>query len=641
MNAEEIKQRYEAERVKRLRPDMQKQYMTSTSKDYPGELSADPWVDYDALAAQEPPVADGGEVKVLITGGGAFGLTCGYYLTQAGVSVYDMCVAEIGGGFGGTWYWNRYPGLMCDVEGYCYMALLEEFGYVPKHRYSYGQEIRGQLERIAKRTGLDERALFATRVVSQVWDDQSGKWTVELLRDLGPHGQRRMTVKARYVICANGTFPVAKIPSLPGLADLRAGGVKVIHTSRWDWKYTGGTQEVPDMVNLKDKKVAVVGTGATAIQVVPEVAKWAKHLYVVQRTPSYCGPRNQGKTDPEEWRKVAYKKGWQRERQANLNQMMAGEVPRLGRDLVNDGWTHTPGGSGFLGSSRKGVVSPTPDQIKEHIDEMVKLDMERTAFVRSHIKKVVKSPELADKLSPWYPSWCKRPTFHDDYLMSFNRDNVTLVDTDGKGITEYTSQGIVANGQKMDVDVLILATGFLLSPAAEKMSESLGSTITGAGGRDFDEGWNARDFQAPYMGVGMHDFPNLFGYFYAGYGVSYNFTSGQGYLGRIIAHVVSSAEARAGDGDDDARRVVVRATRLAQQKYSAELRRGAAWFSVMKICTPTYFTGEGSLLIEPETEEEAIAKANHGVWGTGLTDWGDYVDRWMAGGIEGFEVEVV
>ncbi|TLD18573.1 hypothetical protein PspLS_10156 [Pyricularia sp. CBS 133598] len=637
MNVDEIKQKYEAERTKRLRSDFQKQYVNTVSSDYPSQLSADPWIDYDALAAQEPPIVDGGEVKFLISGGGALGLTCGYYLTQGGVSPFDICIAEIGGGYGGTWYWNRYPGIMCDVEGYCYMPLLEEFGYKPKHRYSYGQEIRGQIERIAKRTGLDERGLFGTRVVKQTWDEKSGRWIVDLVRNLGPHGQHNWTVKAQYVLVANGSFPSAKIPNLPGLGDLIGGDVKVIHTSRWDWKYTGGTQDVPDMVNLKGKKVAVVGTGATAIQVVPEVAKWASQLYVVQRTPSYCGPRNQVETDAEAWRKVAYKKGWQRERQRNLNQLMVDEEPDLGEDLIKDGWTATPAAGGFLGSRKKGIIA-TPEQVKQHIDEMIQLDIERTTYVRNHIKTVVKNPETADKLSPWYYSWCKRPSFHDHYLQTFNQDNVTLVDTDGKGITGYTSKGLIANGENIDVDVLILATGFQLFGTNAKISDSTGSTIIGVNGLHMDEAWRAKNFLTPYMGLSMREFPNLFALFFTGSGTSYNLTSPQGYLARLIAHVVSNIERQTGDKSN---RVVLRPTIAAQEEYSAELRKNVAWKSVMKICTPTYFTGEGQMLIEPETEEEKIAKANHGSWNRGMTDWSEYVERWMAQGINGFEVEVL
>ncbi|TLS27439.1 hypothetical protein PpBr36_04101 [Pyricularia pennisetigena] len=638
MALEKIKEKYEAERAKRLRPDMQQQYIDTRADEFPKSLVADPWIDYDAIAAQEPPVMDGGEVKVLIIGAGHNGLLQAYRMIEAGVSVYDMCIVEAAGGYGGTWYWNRYPGLMCDVEGYTYMPLLEEFGYMPKHRYSYGQEIRGQSERIARRTGVDERSLLGTHVDSQTWDEVAGRWAVAMTQDLGPkHGKRSITVKAQYVIFATGGLPLPKVPRLPGLGEcVAAGKVKVIHTSRWDYEYTGGTQAAPDMVNLADKRVAVVGTGATAIQVVPAVAKWAKHLYVVQRTPSYVGPRGQEKTDPEKWkREVAYKKGWQKERTINFNQWISDAPPSDGRNLVDDGWTHTPAASGLPGSNRKGIIPP--EKIPEHIDEMLERDVERTAFVRDHIKKTVKDAVTAEKLTPWYPSWCKRPTFHDDYLDAFNRDNVTLVDTNGKGMEGYANDGIVVNGEKLQVDVLILATGFAVTTVMT-IDQTIGATVKGVNGRDLGEYWAAKDFLTPYMGFGMRDFPNMFGFSSVGAGASYNMTSMMDIIARVIAHTVATAEKQAGSSAAD--KVVIQPTREAQEKHSAEVRKRATYNSVLSICTPTYFTGEGSLLIQPESPEERVAKANHSGWGTGPVDWLEHAEKWMAEGIDGFEIKL-
>lgn len=636
MALEEIKERYEAERLKRFRPEMDKQYIDTRADEFPKSLVRDPWIDYDAIAASEPPVVDGGEVKVLILGAGHNGLLQAYRIIEAGISVYDMCIVEIGGGFGGTWYWNRYPGLMCDVEGYTYMPLLEEFGYMPKHRYSYGQEIRGQSERIARRTGLDERALLGTRVDSQIWDEKAGRWVVAMTQDLGPkHGKRTFTVKAQYVVAATGVFPMPKIPRLPGLGEcMAANKLKIIHTSRWDYEYTGGSQAVQDLVNLKDKTVAVVGTGATAIQVVPAVAKWAKHLYVVQRTPSYVGPRGQKETDPKTWKKeVAYKKGWQRERIINFNQLLTREEPYLGKNLVDDGWTHTPAGAGLLGSRAKGIISP--DKISEHIDEMLAVDDARTKFVRDHIQKTVKNPETAEKLKPWYPSWCKRPAFHDDYLVAFNRDNVTLIDTDGKGMGGYADDGIIVNGEKLQVDVLILATGFTSSSNLDA-DERMGTVVKGANGRDLGEYWTAKEFLTPHMGVGMRDFPNMFAFVASGSGSSYNLTSSLDTTSRLTAHIITTAEKQAGSSAAD--KVVVRATLEGQEKHSAEVRKRAAWYADLGICTPSYFTGEGVSLIQPDTPEERLAKANHAGWGTGPVDWLEYSEKWMAEGIEGFEV---
>lgn len=400
------------------------------------------------LAAKGTPLKDGDRIKFLITGASHNGLLFARRLIEAGFSTKDMVLLDTAGGFGGTWYWNRYPGLMCDIESYIYLPLLEETGYVPKHKYSYGEEIRTHSERIASKWNI--QGTFCTKVAHQEWDDQRGRWTVKLMRQLGPENTpEHMTVHARFVFTASGFFSIPKVPKAPGFLQLRDRH-HVFHTSRWDYTYKGGSQENPSLSNLRDKRVAILGTGATAIQVVPALAKWAKHVYVIQRTPSYCGERNQRPTDAQDWVAVASHKGWQEDRRINFDHFTTNDPVAV--DLVDDDFTDFPGGAGLVGSPT--II--TPEKVDENRTKLFQVDVKRCEKVRARIHQEIKGPSTADKLTPWYPGWCKRPTYHDEYLTSFNRPNVTLIDTDGKGIEEFTDHTIIAGGEEIEVELLVL-----------------------------------------------------------------------------------------------------------------------------------------------------------------------------------------
>ncbi|KXJ85578.1 hypothetical protein Micbo1qcDRAFT_99176, partial [Microdochium bolleyi] len=435
----ELAEKYAQERLKRLRPDAAEQYTDVRAPDV-HDLAADPWVDYETLAARSQPLTDGSSTKFLIVGGGHSGLLYAARLVEAGFSPADVVIVDTAGGFGGTWYWNRYPGLMCDVEGYCYLPMLEETGYTPKHKYSYGAEIRGQSERIAAKYGL--KGMFCTKVDSQVWREDKGKWQVKMTQSLGHvRGPTKLTVDVQFLILTGGVLSVPKVPRAPGFAEFRAKH-DIFHTARWNYALTGGSQEVPDMEKLRDKRVAIIGTGATAVQAIPHLAKWAKHLYVVQRTPSYCGPRGQKETTPQDWAEVvASGKGWQQRRFDNLNSHLSADPEPV--DLVDDGWSQNQGRAGLIGGAGWAV---TPETIPQHVQKLLELDTPHAEKLRARVEETVKDPAVAQKLKAWYPGWCKRPTFNDDYLETFNRDNVTLVDTDGKGIRGYTERGIVVAG---------------------------------------------------------------------------------------------------------------------------------------------------------------------------------------------------
>ncbi|EUC39437.1 hypothetical protein COCMIDRAFT_63297, partial [Bipolaris oryzae ATCC 44560] len=298
-----------------------------------GELNRDLWIDYDTINTNRP-LRNGAKIKFLITGGGHAGLLIAARLIQQGFSSSEIVIVEKGGGFGGTWYWNRYPGLMCDVEGYCYLPLLEETGFMPKHRYSYGSEIRANAEAIAKTFGLQGQ--FGAEVTGKQWNEDKHHWRVEISQNTGVDTVETLQVEAQFVFLVAGVFPTPHIPRLEGFDQMRQ-NVTVMHTARWDYSVTGGTQEKPDLTKLQGKVVGIVGTGATAAQVIPEVAKWAKHVYVFQRSPSYVGPRGQKETTLEDWASITSKKGWQEERSINLDENIANEDTTF--DLVADGWS--------------------------------------------------------------------------------------------------------------------------------------------------------------------------------------------------------------------------------------------------------------------------------------------------------------
>ncbi|GJC87779.1 FAD-binding monooxygenase ausC [Colletotrichum liriopes] len=453
--AENLLEKYAAERDKRLRPENLQKWVNFREPELT-DMDRDLYVSHAALRSQDQPLKDGSDVQVLIVGAGIHGVMMAHRMvTQAGVKSDDLVLVDRAGGFGGTWYWNRYPGVMCDVEGYCYLPLLEETGYVPSQRYPTGDEIREQCERVARQ--FNPKSQFGTTTTHHQWDEDSSRWIVTMKRDSGPGKiPESLTVKTQFLITAGGVHPTPQIPRLNGLGVFRsAPGKYVMHTGRWDWACSGGSQTEPDMINFRGKTVGIIGTGATAVQVLPHVAKWAKHVYVFQRTPAYVGAHSQKTTTKEDWEKVADKQGWQYERQANLDATMMREPGTV--DVVQDGWSQVAALVAIVGGGNKIIKA---GEEKEHERAMVEMDLPWTEKMRRRIDEEVRDPTIAAKLKPWYSGFCKRPTFHDSYLSAFNEPHVTLVDTDGAGVKSYTANGVVANSQEYELDVLVLATGY-------------------------------------------------------------------------------------------------------------------------------------------------------------------------------------
>ena len=306
--------KYRAEREKRLRADGNDQYI-DTAEAFTHYVD-DPYVDpgFTRPAMDE-------EIDALVVGGGFSGMLTGVSLRQAGVKNFK--IIEGGGDFGGAWYWNRYPGAACDTEAYIYMPLLEETGYIPSQRYAERSEIFAHCQRIARQFDLYSAAIFQTTVKSARWLAERRRWLVETSR-----GDK---LYARYVVLAGGLLHKPKLPNLPGVGDFKG---HTFHTSRWDYAYTGGDSS-GNLTGLADKRVGIIGTGATAVQAVPHLARGAKELYIFQRTPSSVDARNNSKTDMA-WA-ASQEAGWQTRRMENFSAVVSGEAP--GEDLVNDGWT--------------------------------------------------------------------------------------------------------------------------------------------------------------------------------------------------------------------------------------------------------------------------------------------------------------
>ncbi|KAJ7256802.1 hypothetical protein B0H12DRAFT_484144 [Mycena haematopus] len=623
-----IRQKYIEERNKRLRSDGNSQFLKLADSTQFKYLEDDPCVDHAAFNAKTPVLSSGDDIKFLVLGAGYGGLVFAVHLIKAGFNAANIRIVDSAGGFGGTWYWNRYPGLMCDIESYIYMPLLEETGYMPRFKYAYGPELRAHANRIADKWRLTDKALFRTQCHSARWDDAAKRWAVQLIENRGPaEPKREIQVTAQYVFLASGTLNAPKIPRLPGFDRFKG---QHFHTARWNYEITGGTDTEWTLDKLKDKRVGIIGTGATAIQAVPELARWAKHLYVFQRTPSSVDVRGQRPTDPDEWTKITSTKGWQRARSENFNSWLV-NAP-IGEDLVDDGWCRTRSYCGVIGAP--GIVAP--EKIPDHIATLHAHDFERAEQIRARVSEVVKNPETAEKLKHWYPAWCKRPTFHDDYLPTFNLPNVTLVDTDGKGVEALTDDAAVVNGTLYPLDVLVLSTGFSLIAEGDSGSvcQRAGIKVFGRDGLDMDEKW-IREGADSLHGVTTNRFPNLF---YPGpsqTGVTANFTYTLSLLASHVATILAEAERRVGSSD----RVTVEVTKAAEDEWGGELLKRASWFAAMRGCTPSYLNKEGEAS-EGLDMEEQLKAARGAPWGEGIVNFTEVLRAWQAEGkLRGLQIE--
>jgi cation diffusion facilitator CzcD-associated flavoprotein CzcO len=626
----DTQEKYRIEKAKRLASDNFDKRIALWKDHALAEGATDPWARYDELARQEPYLKEGSRIRFLIVGAGHSGLVHAYHLIAAGFSARDIVVVDAAGGWGGTWYWNRYPGLQCDVEGYCYLPLLEQSGFIPRHRYSTGEEIRQNAEHIAAKFEL--QGMFCTSLVGADWNEQQGRWDIRLRRDLGPaHPEmnREFTISTQFFVSALGPINNPSIPALPGLGEY-AKEHKVFHTARWDYSYTGGSQGDPSLVHLKDKVIGIIGTAASAVQAVPELAKWVKHLYVFQRTPTYIGPHEDSETTPESWDRVTQggKPGWQAERMENQNLFFTDDPEATPeRNLVQDERSRFPPLSGFWGSRRgKGLKA---DDAEAHTKSMLEREHPHVARLREHMSRVVKDPATAEKLTPWYPGWCKRPTYNNAYLQALNRPNVTLVDTDGQGVQSFNSRGaVVGKGESTvnyELDAIVLATGFQVAGTAGRSPAATSRTyFRGRHGRDFTDKWQSPDF-ATLFGVATNGFPNLFISSAANSAASANLTSVYNSQAKITAHFIKTAFAGSVNPD----KLVIEVDKAAEEEWTAKVVERATWFSAFGACPPTYFTDYKHSLDDPNELKAALKKAT---WGLGPVDYDHVLSQYIKDG---------
>ena len=469
LSLEEAREKYRIEREKRLRADGIRQYK-ELKGDYE-EFDRDPYV--EPGFTRDAVIED---VDVVIVGGGFGGMIEAANLTKAGVT--NFRIIEKAGDFGGTWYWNRYPNAACDVESYVYLPLLEDTGYMPTEKYAKAPEIFAYCQLLGRTFDLYRGALFQTEVEDMRWDESRKRWNVMT--------SRSDILSAKFIVIAGGVLHKAKLPGIPGI-ETYAG--RAFHTSRWDYSYTGGSSQSL-MEKLADKRVGIIGTGATAVQVVPKLAEAAKDLFVFQRTAACVGVRNNKPTDPE-WFK-SLKPGWQAERTRNFTQAVTGAQPAV--DMIDDEWTKMN-----WVDTRK-----LPENDEEAL-ELERIDFENMERVRQRIADVIKDPATAELMMPWYSQSCKRPCFHDEYLPAFNRPNVHLVDTDGKGVNEINESGVIVNGVEYPVDLLIFASGFEVTTG---YTHRLGFDPKGRNGVSLSEAW--AEGPATLHGVLSNGFPNMF-----------------------------------------------------------------------------------------------------------------------------------
>ncbi len=582
-----LREKYRLERDKRLRADANEQYVEMTGQF--AHYLDDPYVEVQERA----PLFD--EVEVAIIGGGFGGLLVGARLREAGVE--DIRLIEKGGDVGGTWYWNRYPGAACDVESYIYLPLLEEIGYVPKRKYADAPEILEHSRNIARHFRLYDNACLSTEVTDVSWDDAAQRWVICTNRG------DRMT--ARFVIMANGPLHRPKLPGIPGIESYQGHS---FHTSRWDYDYTGGTS-TGGLDRLGDKVVGVIGTGATAVQCVPHLGAGAKHLYVFQRTPSSIDVRNDRPTDPE-WA-ASLEPGWQKRRMDNFNNLVSG-IPEP-EDLVDDGWTDIIGN--LLIRMRRGQSDTSPEGLAATIELA---DFDKMEQIRARVEEIVQDPVMAEALKPWYRQFCKRPCFHDGYLPTFNRPNVTLVDTDGKGVERIDETGVWANGEHFELDCLVYATGF---EVGTDYAQRAGYDVTGRGGLTMTDKW--REGAATFHGFYMRDFPNLFLVSVVQSGFSVNFPHMLDEQAKHLAYLFGELRARGAER--------VEASQEAEDGWVNTIVESAQYnVKFLEACTPGYYNNEG---------RPAERTVRNGSYGGGSPAFTRLLAQWRAEGeLAGLEV---
>ncbi len=478
------------------------------------------------------------------------------------------------------------------------MPLLEEVGYVPKEKYTHAPEILSHSRAIGEHYDLYDNALFQTEVTELRWDEPTTRWIVSTNR-----GDR---IRAHYVCMASGPLHRPKLPGIPGITGYKG---HTFHTSRWDYGYTGGDSD-GNLTGLKGKRVGIIGTGATAVQCIPHLGEAADHLYVFQRTPSSIDVRANRPTDPE-W-EASLEPGWQKRRMDNFNALTSGGFEA--EDLVMDGWTDIIGKLLILLQQ-----NASGEMTAESLATTMELaDFEKMEQIRSRVDELVEDPEIAEALKPYYRQFCKRPCFHDEYLDTYNRPNVTLVDTQGQGVERITEKGVVANGVEYEVDCIIFATGF---EVGTEFTRRAGCELYGRDGLTLTEKW--ADGASTLHGMHTRGFPNLFIFSILQSGFSVNFPHMLDEQSRHMAYILKYA------ADNDIRHIET--SQEAENKWvQTILDLAISRMDFLESCTPGYYNNEG---------RPSARSSRDGVYGGGSIGFTRMWEEWRAkGDLEGLEL---
>jgi len=578
--------KYREERDKRIRPEGNEQYLQPTGKF--ADLLDDPYTP----RVEREPLFD--EVTVAIIGGGFSGLTTGARLKQAGID--DVRIIEGGGDVGGAWYWNRYPGAMCDTAAMVYLPLLEETGHMPSMKYVYAPEIFGHAKRIAAHFGLYDNAMFSTNVTELAWDDDAARWII--------HTDRGDAIRARFVSMGTGPLHRPKLPGIPGIQDFAG---PCFHTSRWDYGLTGGDPGGAPMSGLAGKRVGIIGTGATSVQCIPALARDSGELFVFQRTPSSIDIRNNHAIDPEWF--ATLDEGWQQQWLTNFATLQTGGF--TDEDLVHDGWTD------ISKRIRDRVVQMLgagatfgPEAMLKAYEES---DDEKMTEIRARVDELVSDPATAEGLKPWFRQLCKRPCFHDEYLQAYNNANTHLVDTSGKGVERIDETGVWVDGTHYELDVVIFASGFEVGTPAARRS---GFETLGRGGVSLTAKW-AEGMQSLH-GMHVHGFPNLFVVGpNQGSNLISNITQNLTEAGTTIATILCHAFEVGADE--------IEVTADAEAAWLTMLEGSVRGFIGNPECTPGYYNNEGGPIGRKE-------RLNGSGYPEGPVAYWEYLDRWRNDG---------
>lgn len=590
-----LRERYAAERDKRLRPDGNDQYIEIVGEF--AHFGEDPYTPAPDRAPRQA------EVDVVCVGAGYGSLCTAAALRQAGME--RICMIDKAGDVGGVWYWNRYPGAMCDTASMVYLPLLEETGHMPSKKYTFATENYAHAQHIAKQYGLyGNDNLFSTSVTALAWDDEASRWTVTT--------DRGDEIRARYVVLGMGPLDRPKLPGIPGIA--KFAGPSFL-ASRWDYAISGGDPEGAPLANFHGKRVGIIGTGASAVQCIPTMGRDSGELFVFQRTPSAIDVRNNYEIDPDWF--ATLEPGWQEKWRRNFTILQTGGF--ADEDLVQDGWTDIS----IRVRDRIVEIMERPEAERPDLsgeDALEALtraayedsDDEKMTEIRARVDEIVQDHATAEALKPWYRQLCKRPCFHDEYLQTYNRPNVHLVDTDGKGVREIDETGVWVGGEHYDLDYIVYATGFEVGTRTQRR---WGFDVAGAQGRLLSQHWDQG--MRTMHGIHVHGFPNMF-------------VIGLAQAASLVSNITHNLT----DAAVTVSQVVAHANEIGAPTVDVTAEAEDAWVAMMLTgpgilggpdCTPGYYNNEGQEL----TLRDGIMS---GRYPGGAAQYFDFIDAWRRSG---------